>query len=296
MSSKVEIFRGLHNDPIPLRLPNAWDAGSARLFETLGVEAIATTSAGMAWALGYPDSRALPIEELVSVAVRIARTVTVPISLDIENGYSDQPEVVADNVLRLVDLGVAGINIEDGSDTTDLLASKIEAIRNAVVKTGADLFINARSDVFLANLVDESKLVSESIARGRLYANAGADGLFLPGLHRDLQIKAIVEGTSLPLNLMAWPGLANARDLGALGVRRLSAGSAIAQSLWGRADRLATEFLTEGESSLLAAEESMPYGRLQAVFGSTQNRPISRVPGRFRSSVDVSNRTSFCVL
>src|SRR5580704_13832749 len=104
MSSRVAAFRRLHSNTSPLRLPNAWDAGSARLFEHLGAAAIATTSAGLAWALGYPDGRRLPMNEVVGVASRMARVLTVPLSFDVENGYSGDPQVVADNVMRLVEL------------------------------------------------------------------------------------------------------------------------------------------------------------------------------------------------
>jgi 2-methylisocitrate lyase-like PEP mutase family enzyme len=231
----------------------------------LGAAAIATTSAGLAWALGYPDGRRLPMNEVVGVASRMARVLTVPLSFDVENGYSGDPQVVADNVMRLVELGVAGINIEDGPDKTTVLASKIEAIRNALSKAGADLFVNARSDVFLASLVEKSKLVEESIARGKLYRRAGADGLFLPGMTDGEHIKAVTREISLPLNVMAWPGLADAVELGKLGVRRLSAGSGISQVLWGKANQLAQDFLQTGRSESLS-EGSMPYGKLQDLF------------------------------
>jgi 2-methylisocitrate lyase-like PEP mutase family enzyme len=265
MSHIAAIFRRLHSNTAPLRLPNAWDAGSARLFESQGATAIATTSAGVAWALGYRDGRLLPVNEVVAAASRMARVLTVPLSVDIENGYSDDPQVVADHVKRLVDLGVAGINIEDGSDKVTLLASKIEAVRNAVSKAGADLFVNARSDVFLASLVEKSKRVEESIARGKVYAGAGADGLFLPGIVHAQHIEAVVDGVPLPLNAMARPGLADATELGKLGVRRLSAGSGISQVLWGKAATLARDFLESGRSDALS-EASMPYPQLQELF------------------------------
>src|SRR5581483_7894245 len=114
MSQAAATFRHLHSNTTPVRLPNAWDAGSARLFESQGATAIATTSAGVAWALGYQDSRSLPVDEVVAAASRMARVLSVPLSVDIENGYSDNPQAVAATVRRLVDLGVAGINIEDG--------------------------------------------------------------------------------------------------------------------------------------------------------------------------------------
>jgi 2-methylisocitrate lyase-like PEP mutase family enzyme len=265
MTHLSAIFRRLHSNASPLRLPNAWDAGSARLFESQGASAIATTSAGVAWALGYRDGRRIPMNEVVAAAARIARVLTVPVSIDLENGYSDEPRTVAEHVKRLVDLGVAGINIEDGPDRADLLASKIEAICNAVSKAGADLFVNARCDVFLASLVEKSKLVEESIARGKTYAEAGASGLFLPGIVQAQHISAVVDAVSLPLNVMACPGLADASELGKMGVRRLSAGSAISQALWGTAALLARDFLDSGRSDPLS-EASMPYPQLQELF------------------------------
>jgi 2-methylisocitrate lyase-like PEP mutase family enzyme len=261
----VAQFRQLHRNTVPLRLPNAWDAGSARLFENLGATAVATTSAGLAWALGYRDGRHLPVREVVAAAARMARVLAVPLSIDLENGYSDEPGVVADHVMRLVDLGVAGINIEDGPDQPALLASKIEAIRDAVSKAGADLFVNARCDVFLASLVEQPRLVEESIARGRLYAGAGADGLFVPGIVQAEDIKAVVHAVALPLNALAQPGLADAAELGRLGVRRLSAGSGISLALWGKAEALARDFLQSGRSEPLS-DAALPYRQMQELF------------------------------
>jgi 2-methylisocitrate lyase-like PEP mutase family enzyme len=265
MNTKVTAFRGLHQNTTPLRLPNAWDAGSARLFESLGAQAVATTSAGVAWALGYADGRLLAINELMGLASRIMRLIEVPVSFDIENGYSDDPKVVAGHALRLAELGIAGINIEDGRDQPSLLASKIEAIRDAVSKANTDLFVNVRSDVFLAGLVEKSKWVDETIARGKLCQRAGADGFFVPGIAQAEHITAVASAVALPLNVMAWPGLGAATELGRLGVRRLSAGSGISQVLWARAEELARGFLQSGDSAPLS-QAAMPYSRLQGLF------------------------------
>ena len=265
MSASATTFRDLHLNQSPLRLPNAWDAGSARLFESLGATAIATTSAGMAWSLGYRDGRLVPVDNLVATVSLISRVLTVPLSVDIENGYADDPRRVAEHVKRLLDLGVVGINIEDGSDNPTLLVSKIQAIRDITAKAGTDLFVNARTDVFLASLVEKPKLVDESIARARRYRDAGADGLFLPGIVEAKDIKAVVEAVALPLNVMAWPGLADAAALGKLGVRRLSAGSGISQVIWETAGELAKKFLKNGSSEPLS-EASMAYPTLQALF------------------------------
>lgn len=263
--ANASTFRQLHVNSTPLLLPNAWDAGSARLIEAQGAQAIATTSAGFAWALGYADGRNLPFAEVAASVGRIVRVLKVPLSVDVEHGYSDDPRTVASHVLQLVDLGIAGINIEDGPDASSLLAAKIEAIKSAVAKAGLDLFVNARSDVFLANLVEKSRQTQESIARGNLYASAGADGLFLPALVQPSDIETIVGATRLPLNVMALPGLPDAAVLGKLGVRRLSAGSAIAQVLLGKAKAMTQDFLAHGRSAALV-DQSLPYDEIQNLF------------------------------
>jgi 2-methylisocitrate lyase-like PEP mutase family enzyme len=268
MSANAAIFRQLHGGPQPLRLPNAWDAGSARLFESLGAAAIATTSAGLAWALGYADGGKLPVDAAIHAAAGIARVLTVPLSVDMENGYSDDAATVGETIRRLLDVGVAGINIEDGRQAPAVLAAKIEAIKNAAAKAGSDIFVNARTDVYLANLAEASRRVDETLSRGAIYRAAGADGLFVPGLHDPAEIQAIVAGVGLPLNVMAWPGLMPVDELGRLGVRRFSAGSGISQMLWGHAETLARDFLDSGRSELLV-EGAMSYGRIQALFAGT---------------------------
>ncbi|XUW90653.1 isocitrate lyase/phosphoenolpyruvate mutase family protein [Burkholderia sp. M6-3] len=262
--SSVAAFRKLHDNTVPLRLANAWDAGSARLIESLGAKAVATTSAGFAWALGYPDGRQLPPDEVVDEVRRIARLLKVPLTVDIENGYSDDAAKVAQFVMRLVDLGIAGINIEDGRDAPPVLERKIAAISDAVAKSSNDLYINARSDVFLASLVDKSKLVTESIARGKRYIDAGADGLFLPALSNPKDIEAIVAAIDAPLNVMVVPGLADAKTLGQLGVRRLSAGGAVAQIVFDDARTLVKRFLEDGSSEPLG--KGMAYAEIQSLF------------------------------
>ncbi len=261
----MNALRQLHAKAQLLRLPNAWDAGSARLFESLGARAIATTSAGVAWALGYPDGYKLPVDVVFGFATNIARVLTVPLSIDLEDGYSDDPEEVAKTALRLIDAGVVGINLEDGRKPAALLASKIERIKNAAAQRGVDLFINARTDVFLAGLVEGPQQVAEiALARGALYRSAGANGLFVPALVQPERIRAIVEGVELPVNVLAWQGLPNAAELAELGVRRLSAGSGISQVLWAQAEKLAKGFLDEGRSEALDGQ--MPYPRLQSLF------------------------------
>jgi 2-methylisocitrate lyase-like PEP mutase family enzyme len=265
LNSNVETFRKLHSNSTPLYLPNAWDPVSAGIFQDAGAKAIATTSAGMSWSLGYRDGRMVPFEEVLGATKRIMRVVKVPVSIDVENGYSDDPETVAQNVLRLAELGVAGINLEDGSDPPSLLAMKIEAIRSTLSRASTNLFVNARCDVFLAQLAPKARLVEESIFRGNTYATAGADGLFLPAVINPNEIREVAAKVQIPLNVMAMPGLVDGAQLGALGVRRLSAGGGIAQIVWGVAAQRGAAFLQDGDSAVVAGE-GLSYGKLQAIF------------------------------
>src|SRR5580700_1593138 len=147
-----QLFRNLHRGPGLLLLPNAWDAITARLIERLGAKAIATTSAGLAWSRGYADGNALPDDQLIAATRDIARVIRVPLTVDIEAGYSDDPRTVARLVTRVLSVGVVGINVEDGTGSPDLLCQKIAAIRENAAHSGVDLFINARTDVYLRGI------------------------------------------------------------------------------------------------------------------------------------------------
>ena len=261
MPDHVETFRRLHQGPEILVLPNAWDAGSARLVESLGARAIATTSAAVAWANGYPDGDALPVDRLVAAVKAIVRVVRVPLSVDAEGGYADDEGKVAENVGALFDAGAVGINLEDGGGTPELLARKIERIK----RRAKDLFVNARTDVVLRGLVPEGERVAESLRRGRIYRDAGADCLFVPKVTAKGEIREIAAAAGMPINVLAFPGLPPAKELETLGVRRLSAGSGIASAAWGLTARLAQGFLREGRSEALA-DGAMTWGEINALF------------------------------
>jgi 2-methylisocitrate lyase-like PEP mutase family enzyme len=254
-------FHRLHEGPTLLVIANAWDAGSARMIESAGAPAAATTSAGVAWSLGYPDGEALPLPLLVSTIAGIVRAIDVPLTVDLEGGYADDPEIVGETVARVIDVGAIGINIEDGSASPDLLCAKIAQAKRAGARLGINLFVNARTDVYLRDLAPKSARVAETLAREERYREAGADGIFVPGLVDPVEIRAIAEGTALPLNVMASRDLPPAAELARLGVRRLSAGSAIAQGVWSRAVALAGAFLAEGRSDRLS-DDVMPYGKI----------------------------------
>lgn len=263
---KFAAFHALHQGDAPLILCNVWDAGSARMMASLGAKAIATTSAGLAWALGVADGNRLPADLLLSAAANIVRAVpALPVSIDMEAGYSDDPAAVADLATRIVATGVVGINIEDGVGTPDLLSDKIRAIRAAV---GPGLFINARTDVYLKGLAAPADRATEVIRRGALYAAAGASGLFPAGVTDPLEIKSIADNINVPLNVMARPGLADAATLATLGVKRLSAGSALPEYLWGRVAAIAGAFLADGASDPICAD-AMPYRDVNALMAAS---------------------------
>ena len=254
-------FRALHRSGL-LILPNAWDGGSAALMRSLGARAIATTSAGVAWALGWPDGDALPVERVVQATRDVVRAAQgLPVSVDFEGGYSDDPAEVA-AARTVVEAGAQGINIEDGGGSAELLAAKIAAIRAAV---GPDLFINARCDVWLRGVGEAGGRVAEAARRGAIYRAAGADGLFAPGLTDAAGIAQLVEATDMPLNLLAYPGLPDAATLERLGVRRLSAGSGLVGAALGRAAALTKDFLADGRSAPLS-EGALGWGELNALM------------------------------
>jgi len=174
-------FRALHAPGQLLLLANAWDAGSARLIQARGAPAIATTSAGLAWSRGYPDGDRLPLGVLAGALGDIARVVSVPLSVDIEGGYSSDPRAVGETVRSVVDAGAAGINLEDGGSPPDLLCRKIEAARTVAAQAGTDLFVNARCDVVLRRLVPaEAAVAAASDARACIDPPA-ATGCSCPG-------------------------------------------------------------------------------------------------------------------
>lgn len=258
----IEEFRRLHGPGQLLVLPNAWDAGSARLIESCGAAAIATSSAAVAWAHGYPDGGALPARVLVAAVQQITRGLSVPLTVDIEDGYSSDPGAVGELVAAIADAGAVGINIEDGSGSPDLLAKKISA-----AKAGVDVFVNARTDVYLRGFVSGEHAVAETIERARRYRDAGCDGLFVPCLSDPQPIRRIAGEIVLPLNVMIVPGLAPVAELRALGVRRVSAGAAIAETVYATVRRAALQLLSEGRYEAMF-ESAMSYSELNALFVS----------------------------
>jgi len=262
-------FRRLHEPGQLLLLANAWDAGSARLIESCGASAIATTSAGLAWSRGYPDGDALPAGVLAAAVAEIARVLTVPLSVDVEGGYSSDPRAVGEVVSAVIDAGAVGINIEDGSAPPDALRAKIAAARTAASRAGVALFINARTDVYLRGLVPAAGREAETIARAAAYSESGCDGVFVPGLVDAQAIGTIAAAIAAPLNVMLLPSLPPLARMRELGVRRVSAGSKIAQAAHGLTRRAAMSLLQEGRLDDAMFEGAAEYGELNALFRAT---------------------------
>lgn len=225
VSALVSTFQSLHEQRSILMLPNAWDAVSALLQQRCGAKAIGTSSAALCWALGYPDASQLPTMELLGAVRRISRRLEVPLTIDIEDGYSSRPSEVADLAVAIREAGAVGINIEDGMGHSELLAEKIAAIRTRLPPE--ELFINARTDVYLQSIATGQEAVSLVVERAMLYSSAGANGLFVPGLTALPAIAHIADSTSLPLNVMALRGLPTGEEIRTAGIRRLSVGPAL---------------------------------------------------------------------
>ena len=264
LAAQATRFHALHADGL-LRLANAWDAGSARLAQAAGARAIATSSAAVAWAHGWPDGDLLPVELLLQTARAVAGATGLPVTVDVEGGYSDEPERVGELATALLQAGAVGINIEDGSKDPALLCAKIAAARAAAESAGVDLYINARVDTWLRGLAPVGQRVAETLARAARYRAAGASGLFAPGVVDEAEIAALVAATDMPVNVLAWTGLPDAQRLQALGVRRLSAGSAISEAMHGHVLAMMREFVASGRVDTAAAKAAT-YGELQAMM------------------------------
>ncbi len=223
-TTKAKTFAALHAGPDILVLPNAWDAASAAVMEDAGAKAVATSSAAVAWAHGYPDGDLLPLPNLLQTISTVARVVSVPVTADIEGGYTDDLGQLADNIKAVIGAGAVGINLEDGTRDPDLHARKVEVARKAAAAAGVALFINARIDVYLKRLLESEAAEAETVRRGALYAGAGADGIFVPGPTEEALIGRLVAAIAAPVNIMLTGGLPSAARLQALGVRRLSSG------------------------------------------------------------------------
>ena len=233
-AARAERFRALHDRRRVLLLPNAWDAGSARLFAELGFAAVATTSGGVAWSLGYADGEALPLAEVLAVVRRMVRVTPVPLSVDFEAGYGATPQAVQGSVRAVIDAGAAGINIEDGINHQRLrtpgdAALRIAAARDAARQAGVPIVINARIDLWmLPGDASEAQRIDEAVRRAHAYLAAGADCIYPIGVTDPASIRALARAIDAPINVGARPGLPDLAELARLGVARVSTATRLA--------------------------------------------------------------------
>ncbi|VAW52737.1 Probable carboxyvinyl-carboxyphosphonate phosphorylmutase [hydrothermal vent metagenome] len=229
-------FKNLHNQNSPLLICNVWDAMSAQIAEKLGFQAIGTSSAAMAAMLGYDDGEMMPFSELCMVITRITETTHLPLSVDIEAGYSRNPSEIVENIKTLVNLGVVGINIEDsvvGYERVlidaEVFSSTLSSIKARLQTESLDVFINVRIDVFL---MEVNNPVVEAIKRIKMYEANGANGVFVPCIEKVNDIQEITSCSALPINVMCMPNLPDFKKLKELGVSRVSMGDFLFDNMY----------------------------------------------------------------
>jgi 2-methylisocitrate lyase-like PEP mutase family enzyme len=229
-AEKTTRFAELHVPGSPLLLYNAWDAGSAKAIVDAGAKAVATSSWSVAAAQGYKDGEVMPMALAEGIAARIASTLDVPVTVDFEGGYSEDDGELANNISRLLEFGVIGINFEDrvvkgsGLYSLERQARRIAAIRQAAAQKTTALFINARTDIFFEHGDAAAEVIGEALERAKAYADAGASGFFIPGLREEALIGRICEGVTIPVNVMVMDGVPSNDRLIDLGVSRISYG------------------------------------------------------------------------
>ncbi|MBZ5642506.1 MAG: isocitrate lyase/phosphoenolpyruvate mutase family protein [Acidobacteriia bacterium] len=251
-------FLALHDRRKILVLPNAWDAASARIFEEAGFPAIGTSSAGIAFSLGYPDGQKISRVEMLAVVRRIAGAVRVPVTADVEAGYGDTPEDAAQTARDVLAAGAVGMNLEDAvHDRPDSLLDlnlqleKIHAVTETCARAGVSFVLNARTDVFLAGIGPAETRLARTIERLNAFRDAGAHSLFVPGVKDKETIAQLARGVRGPLNILATAGTPPAAELEQLGVARVSVGSGPMRATLGLTARIARQLREEGSFALM---------------------------------------------
>jgi 2-methylisocitrate lyase-like PEP mutase family enzyme len=273
---KAELFLKLHSGGRILALPNAWDVVSARIWEDLGYPAIATTSAGVAAVLGYPDGQNVSRDEMLEAVQRIVAAVHVPVTADMESGYGSTPEQVAEAVKALLQTGAVGMNLEDVTDSAEnsqvelpLQVEKITAARKASADLGVPLVLNARTDIYLNRIGDATTRCERTVERLRAYRSAGADCVFAPGVSDASIIAKLVASIDGPINILVSPGCPKLKELQLMGVARASTGSSVMRATLGLLRRIGRELMDTGEYTLLF-EGAIPYAEVNQLLARSK--------------------------
>jgi 2-methylisocitrate lyase-like PEP mutase family enzyme len=265
----AEKFRAMHRGGRILLLPNAWDVASARVFEEAGFGALATTSAGVAFTLGYPDGQRISRDEMLGVVRRIAMAVKVPVTADVEAGYGSRPEDSARTAADVSEAGAVGMNLEDATgdpkeplfDLT-LQVERVKAVREAAREL---VVLNARTDVYLLELETPETRYDAALKRLAAYRDAGADCVFVPGLQDVATIARLVKDLGCPINILVGPGAPAVAELEQIGVARVTVGSGAMRATMGLARRIAEELKGAGTYSTL--EGAISYADLNRMMG-----------------------------
>jgi 2-methylisocitrate lyase-like PEP mutase family enzyme len=264
---RSEIFRRLHHAPPVLRLPNCWDPASARIFEVAGFPAIGTSSAAVANALGAQDGDCLDVSTHLAAIARITAVVSVPVSVDFESGYAADTAKLSRNIARLATTGAAGYNLEDSRVKGELYTLAEQCERIAAAKAAAPLlFLNARTDIFLAGIGNAESRLERSKERLAAYLEAGADGVFVPGISDEATIGDIARAfRKKPLNILAGPSTPPVAELERIGVSRVSVGSWPMRRTMSVLRDIARELHRDGSFGFMR-EPMIPYEEMNALF------------------------------
>ncbi|MEM9325822.1 MAG: isocitrate lyase/phosphoenolpyruvate mutase family protein [Bacteroidota bacterium] len=264
-------FRQLHHSSQLLVLPNVWDVASAIIFEKAGFDAIATTSAGIAYSLGYPDGEHLTLDELADLTRKIAQRIDIPLSVDLEKGYANDVQQIKENVKRIIEAGAVGINIEDGNndpqpylDELPVMVEKIKAISELKREVGIPFVINARSDTFWLQIGDEKDRLALAIERARAFIDAGADCIFLPGALTKDAVQILIDNIDPPLNIIANAAFDDLREMDSMGVQRLSIGSGAIRSVLEHTQHIAQDLKDYQLDTILSTQLS--YSKANQIF------------------------------
>jgi len=265
-------FLALHDRRKILVLPNAWDVASARIFEDAGYPAIGTSSAGIAFSLGYPDGQKISRGEMLDVVRRITAAVRIPVTADMEAGYGDSPEEVARTAQEVLAAGAVGMNLEDAIHNRpdelvelNLQKEKIRYVVETCLRAGVSFVLNARTDVFLAAIGPPESRLARTIERLNAYRDAGAQSLFAPGVTDKEIISQLARGVRGPLNILAGAGTPPVAELERLGVARVSVGSGPMRATLGLVGRIARQLRGEGTFSLMT-DGALPYADANRLF------------------------------
>jgi 2-methylisocitrate lyase-like PEP mutase family enzyme len=267
-AEKAERFRRLHHGPQILVLVNVWDVASARLVEHGGYPAIATSSAAVANSWGYPDGQRISRQEMLTVVDRIARHAKLPVSADLEAGYGETDEAIAELAFAMISAGAVGLNFEDGTgdprnplQPVEKQVQRIRRLREVANVLRVPVVINARTDVFLAQVGESAGRFEHAVSRVNAYRQAGADSLFVPGVADSELIGRLVKAVDGPLNILAAPGGPSVTELEHLGVARVSFGSWPYRAVMGWFRKFLHQVREPSALAALAAD-AIPYSEL----------------------------------